>query len=702
MDSTDRSSSSLRMRQLMAWALGLLIVVVYLTLPDADEHAASTPSNDDPSEELDRLDIRSVTPVDPYPGSSILVTFSGARPATALQVYAGKTRLDLLATRPGEVVARLPRELPSGPLKIRLAAAVGKLDDAKRSDRSKPYIVRVKSPNLRKVFRNLLGGAALVALGIGLLARGVRESTGLSGARAITRATRLRSVSYLFGALTGALAQSTTSAASVLAALASSGVLPLIPAALAFVGAQCGATIAPLLVAGLIEPREGLIAIAIGALWIALGADRRSTALGRLVLGAGFVAFGLQVFRPGLEPFVSDPMLLALADRLRADTVMDVAACALMGTLLVAALQGPAPLIVLILGVVQTTGEWDLTTALSLLSGTGLGAAIAALMTASAGTPARRLARLHLCFGAVSTLFAACTVQLWAAVAELLLGPQAAGFSGAVRAPLNELGAPLALAFGLSQLACALLLSTLARPLSGWVEQKRGSSRQVATERSARTSVPEGARRAELSLVIALQEQALEALGALAQTGSRSHGQRAEHALADARGALEALVERELNEAQIASALGGGDTLGASAFACLQLQHSLEALLRRTERVTEARLVDVDLGQSSGLSSHDDVVLRELHALVADGLSAMRRSLAGLEPPDLDQARDREIRINMLESHARRELRAARRTKELVAQHLHMLQVIDAYEVVGNQVYRLTEAMSDSPQVLSA
>ena len=54
--------------------------------------------------------------------------------------------------------------------------------------------------------------------------------------------------------------------------------------------------------------------------------------------------------------------------------------CALLGAGLVAALQGPAPVLVLMLAVAHTTGHRDLRTMLAMLAGSGLGAALSALL----------------------------------------------------------------------------------------------------------------------------------------------------------------------------------------------------------------------------------------------------------------------------------------------------------------------------------
>jgi len=687
-----RASTRVRTRHGLAWLLSLVIVVLYAALPDAERDAQEQPldgTGDDASEEGERLEIRGVSPLEPYPGSSIVIIHNGVGDPSALHAYAGKTELRVLARHEGELVARLPRDLPAGDLKVRLASAEVTKPYHLRTLRTKPFHVRVKTPNWRKVFRSLIGGMALVALGIVLMSRGVRRATGLEAARVVTRVARRRSIAYSFGALTGALAQSTTGAAGILAALASSSVLPIVPSALAFLGAQLGATVAPLLVTGLVEPREGLVAVVVGIVWLGLAADRRASAIGRLLLGAGFVAVGLQTFRPGLEPFLSDPILLSMAEELRAKSALDVAACALIGTVLVAAFQGPAPLILLILGVAQTTGRWDLGTALALLSGTGLGAALAALVTTSSGALPRKLARLNLLLGGASTLLTASTAGLFALLAHALFGEQPA-LHWTRRVSLGALGGELALAFALSQLTAALLLGLSVERVFGWLER-----RKVARE-TLPTSEAEAARvlRSELASVLLLQQAALDSTAVLAQTGARSFGQRAEHALDNARRALGKMLD--LRVSTLAHYRSLDDGLSGAAFSCLQLQGAIESLLTRAERATDARLSASTQLDAHGLPWDDDLVLRELHTLVSEGLSATREGLAEHRAPDLDGARTREIKINRLEAHARGVLLEAAPTPELVERRLQVLQVIDAYEVVGNQIYRLAEAVGQN------
>lgn len=693
------SKSRLRLhisRSTLAWLLGVALTIVYFELPSGAEHPhGDSESGTDTEEVPTRPEIWSVSPDEPYPGSTIIISHSPVQ--SPLVAYADKTALRVLARRPGELLAELPSTLEKGDVKIRIEVQQG-APHAQLKVHSKPFHIRVRLPNYRKIFRSLLGGVALVVLGIRFLSRGVRRSTGLRTARLLTRASRHHGLVLGFGAFLGAVTQSTTGAAGMLAGFASSRVLPVLPAAIAFLGAPLGATIVPLLATGLVEPREGLLAVGVGVLWLGLAAGRHSVALARLVLGAGLVAFGLQVLRPGLEPFLSDSVLWSFAERMSADSLPALMLCSALGSLAVAGLHGPAPLIVLILGVAQATGHWDLRTALALLSGTGLGASIAALMTAPLGPKARTLAQLNLSLGALSTLLSLCSVEVWTRFAELIVGPHVSPLHWTYRLDMSGLGLQLAVAFGLSQLTTAFLLSLVAPRMAHWMEPRHLKRRRE----DPRRQVDLVELRSTLETTLRSQHAALASIVALALTGARLRGHDAERNLADARRLLDRALPPPLSElpsTQYAAALA------RAAYATLPLQNAIAFLLRQTERVIDARIANTEGPRDqSVLPGHEEVLLRNLHRLVSEGLHAARVSLLHGDAIDLDCARAREIQINRIEADARSMLLVPKRASGPLANHLHVLQVVDAYEVVGNHIYRLAEALGHggSAQILLA
>ena len=507
------------------------------------------------------------------------------------------------------MVARLPADIGYGRAKLRIADG---------DQRSKPYDLRIKAQNWRKPFRGLVGGLALLAFGISVLARGIRETVGIGSARRLASLARNAPAALGFGTVVGAIVQSTTAAAGLLAGLVTSSVLAVGPAAVAFLGAQLGAATAPLLITGVLDPREGMLAIAIGVLWLGLASDRRAAAVGRFVLGAGLIAFGLHVLRPAFEPFVGDSTLIPFVDHLRTDSVRGLVTCALLGAALVAAFQGPAPVVVLVLGIAQTTGHLDLRTALAILTGSGLGAAVGALLTTPAGARSRRLVQLHLLLGTASTVLALATVRIWSALADRLVAGSPHDIEWGKRVLLPNMGMHLGVALALSQLAIALVLVPLvpvlvralarlrpetASPALGFVGD-RGPLVRERVLRAARA-----------------QREALGALPELTLHGQRSSGRLAEHALADARATLEEVLPIcATGEQRTAIARG--------AFALLQLERALESLLRQAERLTDRRVAGAaGAGALPPLLGQEEAVVVAMHGLLIRGLDAISAGL---------------------------------------------------------------------------
>jgi hypothetical protein len=673
-------------RLVLAWLCTALIVGVYFSLPDGDDGSVI---GDGPEAASDapipaRIEVLAVTPSDPSPGSALTVLFGGAKQARGVQAYVGKVMLPVLSRHDDALVVRLPKGLAPGHVKLRVSDG---------DERSKPYDLRLKGPNFRKPFRSLLGGFALLIFGIGVLGRGAREAVGLRSTHTLARLARRGPAALGMGIGLGALAQSTTAAASILAGLVGSSLLGLGPAAAAFLGAQLGAASAPL-VSGLFDPREGLLVVALGVMWLGFAANRRTSALSRLVLGVGLIAVGLQTLRPGFEPFVQDPTLLSFVGRLRATSVGEVATCAALGSLLVAIFQGPAPVCVLVLVLAQTTAEWDLRTALAVLAGSGLGAAVGATWTSALGPSSRKLAALNLLLGLGSTLLAACSVDLFAHLADLLVPGVPHEIHWGKRVLLPNLGLHLGAAFAMSQLSCALLLLPAAFPLARALERFFPRHRP-----SAIPKLGDALRVTQIGLLAVCEAQllALAPLRELSLDGDRDAGTRVELSLAEGQALLDELVTGPL--------LGLGDAptsrgLRSAALTTVQLQRSLEGLQRQAERFVDARVALSPNGEPLSLAESDLLALEEMHVNLSAASAEICAALREHAPLDVEQARAREIAMNGVEARLRQG--ALEGDGQAVRSHLAVLKLADAYEASGNQLYRLSEALGDglSPRPL--
>ncbi|MDF3065806.1 MAG: transporter [Polyangiaceae bacterium] len=665
-------------RLLIAWLLTALIVGVYFSLPDGDD--APTLSADGGAQEQPipaRIEVTAVTPADATPGSAITVQFAGAVHPEQVTASLGKSQLTVLSRQEDALVVRLPQQLSPGHFKLRVADG---------QERSKPYDLRVKLENWRKPFRSLVGGFALLVFGIGVLGRGAREAVGLRSTHALARWAHRGPAALGMGIGLGALSQSTTAAASVLSGLVTGGLLALGPAAAAFLGAQLGTASAPLL-SGLFDPREGLLVVALAVMWLAFTTTRRGTALARLTLGVGLIAFGLQTLRPGFEPFVQDPTLLSVVLKLRATDVVGVATCALLGAALVAIFQGPAPVCVLVLVLAQTTAQWDLRTALSVLAGSGLGAAVGATLGGLSSKRSRKLLLLNLALGLASTLLAASLVDVAARIADLLVPGVPHEVRWGKRVLLPHLGVHLGVAFALSQLSSALLLLPATFPLARLIERW--------FPQDAKTSLPNvgDAARVTQSRLLEVCEAQLSALAPLRElvlAGDRDAGQRAEHALGGAQALLDDLIAgpmMALGDAPESRALRG------AALTSVQLQRSLEGLERQAARFVDARVALSGDAHRSELAADDISALEQMHDLLASAGEAARDTLRDRSASDLDSARAREIAMNAIEARLRKAVLEG--GPQTVRSHLLVLKLADAYEAAGNQLYRLSEALSE-------
>ncbi|MBN2196305.1 MAG: hypothetical protein JW751_26060 [Polyangiaceae bacterium] len=679
---TDPNELSRRLRFAIACALGSLLALLYVTLPDGNDSLID--SGPVHIREVDeKLEILEVRPSSPAPGSVIVVEVVGAEDPDRVSIVQGKKPLEVFARRDGSVAVRLPEDLEPGRMKIR--AVVG-------DERSKTYHLRVKALDWRKPFRKLIGGLALLLFGVHLLSSGAREAAGAAIARTFARLARRPPLAAAFGVGLGALTQSTTAVAALLSGLVSSELLAIVPAAVGLAGAALGTALLPLLLGSLFEPREGLVLITLGVAGFLTAIDRRTTALARAVLGAGLIAYGVHVARPGLELLVTNPALLSTLDHLSAQGVASRASCVLLGAGLVALLQGPVPLFALTVAVAGTTGHWDIRAALSLLCGTGLGAAACAVLTTPIGAKGRRLAVLYLALGAASTLLAAATVDLsiYAADAVLATGIGVL-FSSDADLPSGE--SRLVFAFAASQLSVVLLLTPLAAALDRTIARLglRGGARLSRTEAAILAVL-----RAELVKVLREEQQALVHITELGRQGVRGSGRAAERHLRVADERLSRLFSGDL--ALVPTGLEG-NRLSRAAYACRQLQRGLEVVLGQAEILTDLRVTSGEVHGLIPLSVDEERWLTDAEALLRASFDAVIMCLEAGVPADLEPARSREIRLNGIEAKARAALLVPDSDPD-ARRSLAVLPLVDAFETAGNQIYRLSEALAGDPLAL--
>jgi Na+/phosphate symporter len=695
-----------RWRRIAAWSLSAALLVGYAVLGDegdeggqpASEAALPSPQLPDEDRGKEVIEVVEVRPGEATPGSAVEVSFINtmtsqrARPLRAwlsiTDYRSGKqlpgTELEVLHASDERLVARVPAQAFEGRAKLR----VGYDKDA----RSKPYDLRIRAISHRKLFREVLGGLALLFFGLRVMAQGSRQYTGDRGHGVLAHIGRRTSAALGLGVLAGGITQFTSTAAGLVVGLVESHVLAVAPAVAVLLGAQLGAAVTPS-VLGLVSTREGLLVMSIGVLWLSLAADRRSEAFGKIILGCGLLFFGLHLLRQGFEPLVSDPELLPYTDHFDAGRPLGLLICVGTGVLLTALLQGPAPVFVLVLGLSQSTGRLDLASALAILAGSGLGAAIGTQVVAGPfGSSARQVARLHLLLALAGTLLLALASGPLAAVTEWLVPGKVAEIAYGKKILLPKMGRHLVAGFALGQVLVtallALLLPVVMRVLQRSAE---GRGRKAPAPFAGGT----GTLREGLARVLTSHRAALDAAHDLGLLGQRRRGRDCEHVLSDSRAQIEQLFSGAL-------AMTGATSdpelsrLRQAALATVQLQRALEELLRHAERSTEQHLALSPAGQAWKLPPQDAATLKALHQLLTEGLTTLAEELRQGLTPDLDTARAREIRLNAAESQSRQGLLVDAQKGEpsgMIALRLNSSELVNAYETVGNHLYRLNEAL---------
>ena len=664
-----------RRLRLGALAVVTLLVLGYgaFTYQSDKDGVADLPrsiSDDDPA----TLQITAVSAIEVKPGEAILLRVQGIAPDVVLDATIGGKPATVLSRRDDIVVVQVAPDAANGKAGLRVAQG---------ERRSKSRDLLIKTPRPGKWVRSLLGGLAFLILGISTLSSGLRRVAGRRLRRLIGRGrdgrARIRATGV--GVALGAITQLQTSAAGLTIGLLRSRFVSGETAVLLLVGAQLGAAATGILLPPTLA-KEGLLMVALGAAWVVLAVDRRTEGIGRAILGFGMLLYGLHLVRQGIEPIVGDPSVLAYVHVLEAGGPVGLLLCALVGVVLAGLLQGPAPVLALVGVLVGASSQLGLAHAIAVLAGTCLGTALDVVIVAwPSGPEARRLGLATLVLGAAGSGVALAGVRLWALLADKIVPGDPNEIAHGATVLLPRFHGHLRIGFVLAEIAATAAMFLLAPLATRW------ATRRLATDLAQR---PRDRRVFEQSIVRALGHdgRALDAILALAQRGERGVGATGEHALEDARQEVEdvfaALTDRHGRDREL-------DAVGHMVVRVLELQRALDALLVAAERLVEADIV---------LDADDEAALRAMHELVSGGVAGLADVLTRGAPPALASARAREIELNAARAAGGRGALRPREGEVSQSLKLRLTEVLDAYEQVGNQLYRVVETLQPEGDAL--
>lgn len=645
-------------REIALWVITIGLAGYALLVPPRSSDVVPPAPPDIAS--ADRLKIVALNHSELHPGDALVARVDGLVPDRPVAATVAKQDARVLRGRDDVLVVLIPDDASEGRASLRITQGVR---------RAKPRDLVIRAAESGPAVRGVLGGLAVALFGLMTLARGLRRGAGRDDRALVETATRGSVRGFALGAALGAVTQLTTSAAGIAIGLVEARLIGLATAVTLLIGAQVGAVASAAFFPTAIGA-EGLTIVAIGVAWLMLAPHSRFDAVGQALVGIGFLVHGVHTAQEALAPILGDAQVLARLVELQGQGAGSVLGCAGLGAVAALLGQGPGPVMALVTGVARETGGIEPVSLMALLAGASLGGAMcAAIVVIPMRAAGRRLAAATLALWAAGALALLVTVPAWSAAA----GELAALWPGL----------PEEVVLGLVMIVAYAVVGVLLTLGAAGFRRTRG--------RRARSAVPvadEKSVREQLVMVLRDQQRAVQAISALVGSGAREHGVEAEQALTRARHA----VERTHHLARAAPI--PAPVLGA-AVATLQAQRATEELHWLAERGVEGNFV-LSAEEANDFNAHQ--------ALVVEGLDGLAASMASGVPPDLEAAQVREIRLNAEE--ARRRKRGVSSSAAASSSRMSsvsrpfrpsVIELFDAYENVGNKVYRIYEALASGP-----
>lgn len=601
----------------------------------------------------ERLKIVALSHAELHPGDALVVRVSGLAPDRPVAATIAKEEARVVRGRDDVLIVLVPDDADAGKAALRITQGVRK---------AKPRDLIVQAVEPGSAVRGLVGGLAVALFGLLTLARGLRRGAGRGDRALVATATRGPVRGVAIGAALGAITQLTTSAAGIAIGLVEARLIGIAAAVTLVIGAQVGA-----LAAGAFVPfaigAEGLTIVAIGVAWLLLASHSRIEAVGQALVGIGLLVHGLHTVQSALAPVLGDAQLLARLVELQGAGAESVLGCFGLGVVAGLLGQGPGTVMALVVGIARETGGIEAVSLMALLAGASLGGAVcAAIVVMPIRGSGRRVAAATLALWTAGALLLLATVPAWSAAAGAIASRWPGLHEGVV------LGIVMTTAYAMVGALLTVAAAAVRRKLD------------IASQPSPPV-VDDGVIREQLVVVLRDQKRAMQAIASLIGSGEREHGVDAEQALAHAR--------RTVERTHALARTGGvsGPILGA-AVATLQAQRAAEELHWLAEKGIDGNVV---------LSGDDAAAVLAHQSLVIEGLDGLVDAISSGAPPDLEAAQVREIRLNAEE--ARRRKSGSPPASSGISRSFRpgAMELFDAYENLGNKLYRIYEALAAGP-----
>jgi len=272
----------------------------------------------------------------------------------------------------------------------------------------------------------LCGGLVLFFLGLSMLSEGLTQAAGRGMRSIIGSITKNRLVAVGVGALFTVVVQSSSATTVMLVSMVHSGLMTFTQSLGIILGADIGTTITTQLIAFKLTDYS-LLLVAIGFIFDFFFKGEKIRLVGKAIMGAGLIFYGMFVMSESMYPLRSYEPFLELLTKLE-NPLTGI----LVGFAITALIQSSGAFIGIVI-VLSMQGLVSLEAAIPLLFGANIGTAITAILASlKADNEARKVALAHTVFKVIGVIIFVGWIPQFADIIEIISpkgSPDAEGLS---------------------------------------------------------------------------------------------------------------------------------------------------------------------------------------------------------------------------------------------------------------------------------
>jgi phosphate:Na+ symporter len=267
------------------------------------------------------------------------------------------------------------------------------------------------TPDYGIIFFSVLGGLGLFLLGMRQMSDGLQLVAGPSLRKLIATVTDNRFSAVLVGFGVTSIIQSSSVTTVMVVGFINSRIMTLSQGIGVIMGANIGTTITGWILTINIG-KYGLHMIGVAALIYLFSKIERTRFLAMIILGLGFVFFGLELMQQGFIPLRDLPEFSAWLETFTADTQLGVYFCIAIGCILTLIVQSSSATLGITISL-AAIGVIRFETAAALVLGENIGTTITAILASiGSSTNAKRAAYFHVLFNVLGVLWVS-SIFLW-------------------------------------------------------------------------------------------------------------------------------------------------------------------------------------------------------------------------------------------------------------------------------------------------